>query len=1135
MRVRRLHSSRYATGAYAVAVALLMASVQGLRPAAALAQGQSTYEPEPRAEHLRLFRDSRAQLAWDLARGHTDSRLIVAARAGRSRALAERVEALGGSVQRISEAVGYLRLIVPISQVSHVAALPEVAAVALSPHGSDERVMLRDVASSPVPGHISPASGDTSRGEWPPRLSDRPLTRPYSPAADMVSDVFRARDHRFDGRGVTVAIVDGHPDFLLPELRCATDAAGNPTPKFVDVLNASDPLDELSDRETPQWVRMSSEIATDGGRFTHGEESFLAPRAGVFRIGYLNERLFAPPLLLPGHLRGDLNRDGNPVGSDSLFAVLWDRISGEVWVDAEQTRDFSSVRPMLDYRFGNEIGTIGTDNPATEVRESIGFTVQTDSTRGYVSINLGISSHSSMAAGALAGNASCGGRYEGVAPGVRLVAIDQGRTAHGEIEAVITAFEHPDVNVIVLEQNHHPSYVLRDGSSVASIVYDRLVDLYEKPLLVPAGNQPGLGVLEQQSTGRNVLAVNAYQSAESFLVNNGVTADRLELLHWAHAYGPGGDGGLKPDILAPSNVISSSVGFRPGEMRAGLYQLPPGYRVGAGTSTAAPVAGGAVALLVGAARQTGISFDAQSIYRSVRYSARQVPGVPSHHQGNGLVQVDSAWRFLLEMNATAHELPIILSQGPIRSALGPWMAVAGSGSGLFEREGWTAGQVDTRSVRITRVTGQSGAAEYRVRWLGNEQNTFQSAKQVILPKGVPVDLPLLIAPTSYGVHSAVLSIEDESGRSVHRIMTAVVAAHSFRPEDGYSLRQTIVVPRPGAASRFVLVQPDAAALSIRLSAGRGGWTIWLYPPDARENTLFFPLDQLTKERHIGRPVPGVWEITVHDAGDMWSFDESRPDTLRPTGMDLDVRLVGVSVGDSSTAMPEYGECPNSSECLVVRNHFAEFAGAVVSSPLAGAREVSGTIHPGEMQVIDIEVPPGSTSVRAELLEAATLGADLDLYLFDCTGKRCEPRRSSNHAGVSGPVSFSDPPAGRWKVVVDAIAASSDAIAFRYRDLITNPMFGAVATSDFRAVRDVASEWRTAVSAWLPCGRWAERLPLARFVVEGGLVALSRAEPYNSFRHFSEPIELGAAETQLAAPSQTGRPCGAVRSDRGVLP
>lgn len=66
-----------------------------------------------------------------------------------------------------------------------------------------------------------------------------------------------------------------------------------------------------------------------------------------------------------------MNRDGNPAGSSGLFAVLWDTAANTVYVETDQDRDLTDEQAMTDYKVAYDIGTFGTDNPATAVRDAM--------------------------------------------------------------------------------------------------------------------------------------------------------------------------------------------------------------------------------------------------------------------------------------------------------------------------------------------------------------------------------------------------------------------------------------------------------------------------------------------------------------------------------------------------------------------------------------------------------------------------------------------------------------------------------------------------------------------------------------------------------------------------------------------
>ena len=63
-------------------------------------------------------------------------------------------------------------------------------------------------------------------------------------------------------------------------------------------------------------------------------------------------------------------------------------------------------------------------------------------------------------------------------------------------------------------------------------------------------------------SSRGVIAVGAYQSAESYRINNGATVARRDNLHLVGSFGPAGNGALKPDLMSPSEIISTDAGYK---------------------------------------------------------------------------------------------------------------------------------------------------------------------------------------------------------------------------------------------------------------------------------------------------------------------------------------------------------------------------------------------------------------------------------------------------------------------------------------------------------------------------------------------------------------------------------------------
>src|SRR5262249_37908132 len=135
-----------------------------------------------------------------------------------------------------------------------------------------------------------------------------------------------------------------------------------------------------------------------------------------------------------------------------------------------------------------------------------------------------------------------------------------------------------------------------------------------------------------------------------------------------------------PVVISPSNIMSTNRGWEDPSSGyfASVFRLPPGYRIAGGTSTATPVATGSVAMLISAAKQTGVKYDPCRIKQALMMSARYVPHLPAYKQGNGVIDVARAWEILKAMDAVKEPVTIT-SRAPVHHAYSNLLASRMSG------------------------------------------------------------------------------------------------------------------------------------------------------------------------------------------------------------------------------------------------------------------------------------------------------------------------------------------------------------------------------------------------------------------------------------------------------------------------
>jgi hypothetical protein len=1050
----------------AIRAVLGLAMVFAGRPPASARVAANQASTAPRRE---LFKDSRAQVAYALASGKRDISMIFASVPGEAPALAREIQRLGGVIRVQDDEIGYVRARIPLGVVDQVVSLPSVQTADVDNDGSG------------IPPYLSPGSSPAdpearlprapAAPDWPPKRAEFTDRAVYSPLSDMGGADWAKANPTYDGRGVTIAVLDGNLDFLLPEFQVATTLDGKPTRKVIDMLNGMDPRDPEWDY--PHWIAMTSRVSPKGGRLRWAGETFQAPRAGSFRIGVFDPCRFSPYVV--DYFRQVIARPELGGTLDRPIAVLWDPKSGEVWVDVDQDLDFKDETPLTDFAKRFEYGLLGKDDPDTPLREAIAFVVQTDPRfPGFVALNFAHYGHSTMVSGAAAGSRGTAGRFDGVAPGARLISLFQGATTHGAMESLIRVFRDPRVDVIVFEESVMLAmpYTLNDGRFTMSVLCGRLIEKYKKPLFIPANNAPGLNTTIEHGNAPFAFGVGAYESRENFLQNRAVNVRHEDNLHWVGSWGPSGNGALQPDILASSEVLTTHPGTRYEPGLKGVYDFAPGYAMCGGTSCAAPVAAGAAARLLSGARQAGFGFDPQQLYRAMTASARFIANIPAYRQGNGLIQIGAAWQLLKPPGVAAP--PSIETVAPVKTVLSPWLSPPDAGPGIYEREGWAPGQKGERTITFTRTSGDPAPATYSVRWTGND-GTFSSAGTVTLPLNQPVSFTVAVAPESPGVHSALLSLHAQ-GRTdpaslVHRTMNTVVAAERFETSSGYAISKDVRVDRPGATELFFDVPAGVDVFRLEIRAPKDTIFCNLFPPDAREIFVYDLPKEGLQTISMSNPTPGVWAAVLPNRYDAFTFDETRASPLPPTSVSLSASLIGMNV---QVPLVENASTGQAREIQVAaRNRFAGFQGGIGSYPLASFGEVESRVAPREQKLFDIAVPRGTTQLLVELADVPE-GADLDLYLFDCTGKSCETRRVRVGPDSRESISVSSPSPGSWKLVVDAARVPAGGAAFKLRDYFLDPTLGSLAAADAVERRDPDASWNAKASVWAasdpPAGR-----------------------------------------------------------------
>jgi hypothetical protein len=804
--------------------------------------------------------------------------------------IARATERLDGHVLRTEREIGYTIVDLPTARVLEFVESPAVAAYQIASLSKGEwyrdsppllnATMYRGFEVTPV----GPAEPSTTFSELPPLTVDASRESGYTADQDVGLDEWNAAHPTFDGRGVTIALVeDAVPAFTNTVFRAARTLDGREVPKIAGIVNAMSP--EVDDSR----VVLETSLQAEHSWARIGARTYILPRPGRYRFG-----LFVLPA------------GGNVV---HRFGVLENTRTHEVWLDTNGDASFQDEAPLADVNERFEPRVLKLRHPRTV---DVSFVMGRGDRPGVVHIYVAKGSHQTMTASVAAGNRTDESLASGVAPNARLLLVRHESIAAYEpedaLQGFIEAAKRPDVDVIGSASGF--TFVPDTAAEFAGLFFQRLVDVYKKPILMSAGNQfLRLGTALDFSV---TLSVGGSLGPRTFAALSGGRALDALMVHPASAAGPSIDGAIKPDFLAPMERLAADLPWKRSveaiPRNTPASRLPPGYAISCCTSASAPYAAGVAALLISAAKQSHLPYSAESPARAMQVSARFLPRFGAHEQGNGVLDIQAAWHALTQ---TTSATPTIVGSTLVAHPLAQYAARGPAGVGILEFEGWMPGMTGTREIRFLRQSGPAHPATYRLAWTGND-GTFTAGPDVTLPLGRTIPVPIAIAPATSGAHSALLDLRDPAtGAVVFRTQATVVAAE---PTDA-GTRAVRITGRVGlmrSRHHYISVPPGSRALAIDLEVFRG-----VVRPTILRSSGLFPEYYLHVHpmnvhatgpgRHfvvIPDPEPGTWTISVENSSAWFRTpDDVVPADLQDADYAITVGLLGTRLRPATHGSP----------------------------------------------------------------------------------------------------------------------------------------------------------------------------------------------------------------------------------------
>ena len=1012
----------------------------------------------PTRAKSKFTKGDRQALARQIARGeHTTSLLIATPRYG-TKAVAQKVRALGGTVRYRNDKLGYIRVQVPIRKADAASRLSGIQTINV-----DTVIPLSD----------PPPTGSQNPTPQPPPGVDTPRVNPYMPTGDTGAAQFVNAHPTWDGRNVTIGILDTGVDLDNPVVNVTSTGQW----KIVVWVTYTDPATDGD----PTWRAFTGALTTiTGGTFTAFGRTYTGfPTDGQYRVARMREDLLGAGseygiACSNGGTGSDLNRNG---ACGDFFAMVWRPSDNTVWVDSDGDANFADEDAvgMHDYKTSHDVHYFGHDDPATAVHESVPFTVQplTDPVAGLFWVNIGIVSgaHGTHVTGIMAGNSLFGGQMSGAAPGakvavVRVCLFTAGCTSHALIEGMIYVVETDHAEVVNMSIGGLPA--LNDGNNTRAVLYNRLIDDNNTQMFFSAGNDgPGTNTIGDPAVVSKAMAMGAYITKATWQRNYGSDANFIDNLHPFSSRGPAEDGAFKPNVVAPGAAISSTPTWQNGAPVGGTYTLPPGYAMMNGTSMASPQGTGAAALLIsaGKAQNRGMFWRPSQLRMALNSTARFLPGYNASEQGNGLIDVGKAWN-LLRTNLD----PVnITSRVEVHTVLSDFLADPGHGPGIYDREGVTTGQPYTRTYTFTRTSGPDRPVLYHLDWVGNDGTFLSTQNNVLLRPGVPTTVDVTVNPRTSGIHSAILQLDNSSTDGIdYETMNTVIAPDVFTEANGYSVTKTGLAGRNHVDRYFFRVPAGDPVLRVDMTGpdgtpGTGQVRFLRFHPwglgidsNASSSCYAPPVAGCATGSPYMRTVDGadegVWEVTVEAR--RTSDVDWAPYTLKAS-------LFGVSVSPNPDVIADAQVGVPVERSYDLHNNFATFTGRAVGSPLGSARRGVFTIANHELQHYTTTIPAGTTSFRATIGSPSDPAADLDLFVYQCSDASCATRTrvgQSADGDSEESVTLANPAAGTYQVDVDGFNVPAGTTTYNYVDVFQNPTLGSVSVTDSNAPRPGGASW-----------------------------------------------------------------------------
>ena len=975
--------------------------------------------------------------------------LVIASKPARTGEVVRAIKLLGGNIVSRQDDIGFLYVQIPLKNISQVEKIRAIEALEIPAGGNRSEANVQGQAEDRKIKKTAPAPS-----------SLLPLDNPYTAEYVTQASDFKKTDPMFDGRGVVVGFVE-FADPSLPSMRGALDLHGIAVPKF-----------NLFSFGLASRARGANEGI--GGRFWQHTQQVFPDQNGRFNFAGRSYKIPAELLEKEWRVcaRGSSSKPQTSSSSGGGEIVLWAVSTGRLWVLSEGKTDVAQA-PSLQVDPNSQFLVLRDDDQSRTREPYRSWVFEIDYEQRLVAFGRP-NGHAEMVASIVAGNGFLGSQSGGIAPASQLAVFREEDSidtpALSEMENIFSALRNSSVDIVTSSVDTTDT-TRGPESTVHSILLERLVRLKKKAVAFAVGNHgPWLDSVRGFRSAESAFSIGGFVPPETSLANLGVIPSVDSVGAEYSGWGPSGDGGLKPDFLALTETLSEYTSLP----MASAYEKPLGlYGVSGGTSAAAPNAAGHLALLLSAAKQKKIKYDPLRLRAAIASTAKFLPGIAAQAQGYGLIQVASAWHAL--QTANTWEPPTIISSASVVSRE---QSKRESGRGIFEMSGWRPGMSGVRYITLTRTSGGSGYKMYQLRWKDNSGAFSSPLKEIVLPLGKSVRLPVEVRVRETGSYSAILELVDPNVDLVaHSVLITILVAQPLATSagDNIVLRQTL--PRPGSSVTLIEVPRGLSMLKVRVTRADGvsdvsptgidNWFLTAKDPTGRRLPFSLYGAALVDEQKgasvngervqvFQNPVPGVWQFSI----------QVRRAWLQPSAKVLQsTELKWEFNGYRVTAMAENREATAS----FVNAGSSVVKARVIAVGLGGQRDAVFTLKRGlRATLFYVTVPQGAKRLQISLSQERPLG-HVGLYIYKVPEKADEPLGDPTSVEPTALVYYDpsflerkdwtldSPKPGKYVIAIDPLEVPSEGLRVHYRDLIIDPSYGELRCDDKESVMTPGTE------------------------------------------------------------------------------